>query len=50
MCDAHQPLATRFRAQQLMSNFPVTIYEAKFWEKLTKNFQKIFRSNLGRHG
>jgi len=38
MRDARQPLATRFRARQPMSNLSVTIYEAKFREKLTKYF------------
>jgi hypothetical protein len=32
-----------------ISNFPLTIYEAKFREKLRKNFQKDFSPNLTRH-
>jgi len=41
MRDAGQTFALRFRAGPSIRVFPVTIYEAKFRGKLTKNFQNF---------
>ena len=47
---ARLTFAARRRSDQPFRIFPLTIYEAKFREKLTNNFQEILSSNLGRPG